>query len=63
MGKYRHKHISMEVINSPDILQEKMNKMFKGFEFIREYINELLIITKGDWSNNLEKLELTLHKK
>ena len=26
------------------------------------YINELLIITKGDWSDHLEKLEITLQK-
>ena len=36
--------------------------MFRGFEFIWEYIDDLLIITKGDWSDHLEKLELTLQK-
>ena len=35
-------------------------KMFLGFEFIWECINGLLIITKVDWSYNLDKLELTL---
>ena len=34
-----------------------MNKMFHGFEFIRAYIDNLLIITKGDWSYHLEKSE------
>ena len=34
--------------------------MFLAFEFICSYINELLIITKGDWSNHLNQLELTL---
>ena len=33
--------------------------MFHGLEFIKAYINDLLIITKGNWSNHLEKLELT----
>ena len=50
----------MGVCNSPDIYQENVKKMFHGFEFTRAYINDLLIITKGDWSNQLEKLELTL---
>ena len=36
--------------------------MFREFEFIRAYINDLLIITKLDWSNHLEKLELNLQK-
>ena len=39
-----------------------MNEMFLGFEFIQAYINDQLIITKGDWSDHLEKLELTLQK-
>ena len=61
-GKYRYKRLTMGVSNSPDIFQEKMNKMFRGFEFIRAYIDDLLIIAKSDWSDHLEKLELTLQK-
>ena len=60
-GKYRYKHLPMWVSNSPDIFQEKMNEIFSGFEFIQAYINDLLIITKGDWFDHLDKLELT-HK-
>ena len=37
-----------------------MNKIFRGFEFIQAYIDDLLIITKIDWSNDMEKMELTL---
>ena len=51
-GKYRYKHLPMGVSNSPDIFQDKMNKMFCGFEFIEAYIDELLIITKGDSSDH-----------
>ena len=61
-GKYWYKRLPMGVSNSPDIFQEKMNEMFRGLEFIRAYIDGLVIITKGDWSDNLEKLELTLQK-
>ena len=60
--KYRYKHLPTGVSNSPDIFQDKMNEMFHGFEFIQAYINDLLIITKGDWYNHLENLELTLQK-
>ena len=31
-GKYRYKRLPMGVSNSPDIFQEKMNKMFRGFD-------------------------------
>ena len=39
-----------------------MGKNFRVFEFIWAYINYLLIITKGDWSDYLEKLEPMLQK-
>ena len=52
----------MGICNSPEIFQEKMNKMFRGFEFIRAYIDDLLLITKGDWSDHLNKLEQFLQK-
>ena len=61
-GKYRYKRLTMGVSNSPDIFQEKMNEMFRCFEFIRAYIDDLLIITKGYLSDHLEKLEQTLQK-
>ena len=51
--KYRYKRLPMGVSNSPDIFQEKMNKIFHGFEFIRAYIDDLLVITKGDFSDHL----------
>ena len=59
-GKHQYKRLPRGVRNSPENFQEKMNKMSRGFEFIRAYIDNLLIITKVDWSNQLEKLELNL---
>ena len=56
-GKYRYKRLLLGVSNYPDIFQDKMSEIFRGFEFIRAYIDELLIITKVDWPDNLEKLE------
>ena len=59
-GNYGYKRLTMGVKNSRDIFHEKINEIFRGFEFIQAYIDELLIITKGDWYDHLEKLELTL---
>ena len=56
-GKYKYKRLPMGICNPPDIFQEKINYMFQGFKFIILYINDLLIITKVDFSNNLNKLE------
>ena len=52
----------MRVSNSPDIFQQKMNDLFHGFEFIRAYIDNLLILTKGYWTDHVQNLELTLNK-
>ena len=62
LGKYNYKRLSMGVSNSPDIFQQKRNDLFHGFEFISAYIYDLLISTKGDWTDHVHKLELTLNK-
>ena len=60
--KYWYKRLPMGVANPPNILQQKMNDLFHGFEFIHACIDELLILTKGDWTYHAQKLELTLNK-
>ena len=37
-----------------------MNEMFRRIEFIKAYIYELFIITKVDWSDQLNILKLVL---
>ena len=39
-----------------------MNDLFHVFELIRVYIDELLVLTKGDWTDHVQKVELTLNK-
>ena len=36
--------------------QGKMKKMFPVFEFIGAYISDLLVITKGNWSNHWKNM-------
>ena len=55
-GKYRYKFLPMGVTNSPDIFQQKMNDLFHGFEFICVYIDELLVLTKVYWADDVRKL-------
>ena len=47
-GEYCYTRLPTVVANSPDIFQQKMNNLFHGFGFIRAYIYELLILTKGE---------------
>jgi hypothetical protein len=48
----------MGLCNSPDIFQEKMSKLMCGLEFVQAYIDDILAITNGLFSEHLEKLEL-----
>ena len=61
-GKYQYTRLPMGVANSPKMFQQKTNELFNGFEFIRAYIDELLILTKGYWTDHVHKIELTLNK-
>ena len=47
-GECLYKRLPMGVSNSPDIFQEKMEKIFCEIEFVWAYIDDLLIISKSD---------------
>jgi len=61
-GKYECQAIPMGLCNSPDIFQEKMSELMDGLAFVRTYIDDLLCLTKGTFSDHLEKLELVLQR-
>ena len=52
----------MGLCNSPDIFQEKMNELFAGFDCVRAYIDDLLIITNGSFTKHLKQLDTALEK-
>ena len=39
-----------------------MNDLFYGFKLVRAYIDDLVIRTKGDWTDHVQKLELKPNK-
>ena len=61
-GKYEYLRIPMGVCNSPDIFQERMSDLMAGLEYVRAYIDDILITTKGDWNDHLEKLDKVLQR-
>ena len=61
-GEYQYKLLPMGVSNSPEIFQQKMNDLFHGFRFICACIDNLLILTKLDWTDNVQNIELMLNK-
>ena len=47
----------MGLCNSTDIFQEKMSECFVGLDTVRVYIDDLLHVTKGSWTEQLTFLE------
>ena len=61
-GKYEYQKLPMGLCNSPDIFQEKMNELFTGFENVRTYIDDLLILGKSSWEEHVNQLDKVLNK-
>jgi hypothetical protein len=59
-GKYEYLRLPMGLRNSPDIFQEKMSELMQGLEFARAYIDDLLVVTQGDFTQHLDHLEKVL---
>ena len=41
----------MGLCNNPDIFQEKINELFIGLEYVRAYIDDLLIISNSNFDH------------
>ena len=52
----------MGLCNSPNIFQEKMNKLFNGLEYFRTYIDDLIIISNKSFEDYINKLDKLLSK-
>ena len=59
-GKYKYLKLPMGLSNSPDVFQERMGDLFSDLEHIRAYIDDLLVITKGNWEDHLAELDKVL---
>ena len=45
----------MGLYNSPDIFQEKMNELFKSLEYVRAYIDDILIMSNANFEDHINK--------
>jgi len=52
----------MSLCNSPDIFQEKMNELFAAFDYVRAYIDDVLIISNGSFQDHSTKVGTVLDK-
>jgi hypothetical protein len=61
-GKYEYQKLPMGLSNSPDIFQEKMSSLMGDLEYVRTYIDDLLITTKSDWQDHLHHLDVVFRR-
>jgi len=54
-GKYLYLHLPIGVAESPDIFQEKMSDLMETLEYVRMYLDNLLIITRSSFDDHLTK--------
>ena len=59
-GKYEYLRLPMGLCNSPNIFQEKMSKLMVGLDFAQAYLDNLLLITKGNFDKHLVQLKTAL---
>ena len=56
-GKYEYQNIPTMLCNSPNTFQENISEPFKGFDMVRVYIDDVLVITKNNFQDHLDNLE------
>ena len=61
-GKYSYQRLPMGISGSPDFFQEKMTNLMRALEYVRTYIDDLLIITKDTYDDHLNKVEEVLRR-
>ena len=59
-GKYSYLRLPMGMSGSPDIFQENMSSLMESLEYVRVYIDDLLVITQGTYVAHLSKLREVL---
>ncbi len=55
--KYEYQRLPLGLCNSPDIFQEKMGGLMTDIEYVRAYIDDLLVFSNQTWTDHLQKLE------
>lgn len=61
-GKYSYKRLPMGISGSPDIFQAKMSDLMAELEYVRTYIDDLLVISNSDFNDHLEKVKVVLKR-
>ena len=55
-GKYSYQRLPMGASNAPDVFQAKMGTLFQALEYVRAYLDDLLILSSATFEDHLDKL-------
>ena len=55
-GKHKYQKLPMGVCNSTNIPQEKISKIFEGFDMVHMYNYNVLVMTKIDFKDHINVL-------
>ena len=61
-GKYQYLRLPMGVNVSPDVFQEKMSSLMQDLEYVRTYLDDLLVISNGSFEEHLQQLGKVLQR-
>ena len=59
-GKYEYQVLPMGICVAGDIFQERMNELLGHLPFVRCYLDDVLIITKGSWEEHCKAIDTVL---
>ena len=52
----------MEITCAPDIFQKKMSDLMTDIEYVCTYLDDLLILSNGDFTDHLKKIATVLNR-
>ena len=61
-GKYQYLRLPMGVNCSPDIFQEKMSELMEELDYVRTYLDDLLVIGNTTFDDHLDQLRTVLRQ-
>ncbi len=61
-GKYSYLRLPMGYAGSADVFQAEMMDLMEALEYVRAYIDDLLVITRGSLEDHLDKLGEVLRR-
>ena len=59
-GRYSYKRLPMGVKCAPDIFQDKMSELMSDLEYVRAYLDDLLVLSTSTFEDHLDKIAKVL---